>query len=113
MTGFFYRREREHTAYLARDIGLRPPGISDVSRGAYVKEEKDRLFLFLAKGFYEGTVAFGRNVPVYGTDIVAILIRAYIVELQSGSLEDRTKIALHMAVDSLADLYFVLAKLSE
>ena len=41
-------------------------------------------------------------------DIITLLIRTHIVELQTRSLEDRMEVALHVAVYRLAYLNFVL-----
>jgi hypothetical protein len=65
------------------------------------------LLFFFFEGFHERAVAFGGYTPVNGSDIVAILVRTHIVELQSRSFEDRVKVSLHLAVDRLAYLYLV------
>ncbi len=56
-------------------------------------------------------MTLGGNVPVDRADVVAILVRADVIEFQAGSFEDRMKISLHLAVDGLAYLNFVSAKL--
>ncbi len=67
------------------------------------------LFCF-PKGLYVGTVSFGGDVPVDSANVVAILVGSHVVELQARTFEDRVKVTLHLAVDSLTDLYFVVAK---
>ncbi len=77
-------------------------------RGADVEYEEDGLFFCLAEGLYAGAVALGRHVPVDRPDIVAVLVGANIVEFQARSLEDGVEVTLHLAIDSLADLYLVV-----
>lgn len=52
----------------------------------------------------------GRYIPVDGAYVIAILVRPYIVKLKAGTFEYRSEIALHLAVDGLANAYFVPAE---
>ena len=107
MTGFFYRRQREHTADLFSHVGFRPAGVPDVFGGGDIKYKKDGLFFFFPECFDESSVTLGRYIPVDCADIIAVLVGANIVKFKTGSLEYGTEIALHVAIDSLAYLDFV------
>jgi hypothetical protein len=56
---------------------------------------------------------FRSNIPVNAADIIAVLIGADIVKFESGALENRVKITLHLAVDCLPDLDLVLTEFFE
>ena len=61
----------------------------------------------------ECPVALGRHMPVDGADVVAVLVGAYVIELQAAPLEDGMEIPLHLAVDGLAYLDLVSAQFLE
>ena len=58
-------------------------------------------------------MTLGGNVPVNSADIIPILVGAHVVKLQSRSFKDGMEVALHLAVDGLANLNFVSPKLFE
>jgi hypothetical protein len=55
-------------------------------------------------------MAFCGNVPVNGADIISILVGAHIIEFKAGAFKDGVKIPLHLAINSLPDLYFVFTE---
>src|SRR6218665_1331870 len=106
----FGSRQSEYAANFFGYIRLRPPRQADVLRGAHVQNKKYRLLFFFAEGFHVGAVPFSRHIPVDGTNVIAVLIGTPPLKLQPRSFENRMKVALHLAIDSLANLNLILAQ---
>lgn len=106
-------RQCKYAADFCTDIKFRLTRASDTLRAAHIEyEEYCLLFLFL-EGLYKCAMSLCRHMPIDGTDIVTVLIRADVVEFKTCSLENGMKIPLHLAVDRLANLDFISTELFE
>ena len=92
--------------FVFNDFGF--AGTSDILRSTHVENKEYCLFLFFLECLYKSPVAFRGHIPVNGPDIISILVRPDVIELKAGAFENGMEVALHMAVDSLTYLYFVV-----
>src|SRR5688572_13923874 len=109
MSGFLGSREGQHATNFFSDIGFGASGTANIFRRADIQNKKNRLLFFFLEGLNKSAVSFCGYIPVNRPDVVAVLVGADVIKLQPRTFKNRMKITLHLAIDSLADLNFVLS----
>jgi len=92
------RRQRQHRRHLDGEprLAVRPP---ELTRARLVHHQEQRDFALLVECLDEGTAHAGGDVPVDGTEVVALLVGAHLCELDALPAEDRPVFAREQGVD--------------
>src|SRR4051812_42909635 len=83
MAVFLSGRQCKHATNFFSNVHFRTSRAPNIFGSAYVEHKKNSLLFFFAKCFYKSSMPLGGYIPVDGSDIIAILIRTNIIELQS------------------------------
>ncbi len=95
------RRERQHGGDLHGEARF-GVGTAEMQRPGLIHDEKDRELAFLHERLHERMAHPGRDVPVDGAKVVAVLILAHFRELDALAAEDGAILTGEERVDEIA-----------
>src|SRR4051794_37176759 len=96
--------EGEVRGQLGGHLAFLPGAGAEALAAAAVDGEQDRPLPFFDEAFDERVAHAGGNVPVDGSDVVARLVLADLLEGDAGALEDAVVLAAEQVFDGAAGL---------